>query len=78
MADEIEVRGFADGRPGVDEVVHRIDGTCVFHLESMNDTTYWFACYLPDGRRVSANLFVADDGTLKCEVQDDERTAKGA
>jgi hypothetical protein len=49
-ADEIEVRGFADGRAGVDEVVHRIDGRCTFHLEGMNGSSYWFARDLPDGR----------------------------
>lgn len=38
-----EVRPNDDGT--VDEVLIYHDGTCVFHLEQLDDDAYWFAWY---------------------------------
>lgn len=51
----IEVRLYDDGT--VDELVVRVGGRCVFHLEQMSDGCFWMAAYGEDGTVVHVNLF---------------------
>lgn len=39
----IEFRYFEDGT--IDEALLYIDGVCVFHMEAMSDTYFWFRLY---------------------------------
>lgn len=67
-----EVRLHADGT--VDEIVVRdANGTCLFHLEQMNDSTFWMAVYPDkgDGDAIHANVFSKNGRShVTCEVSE--------
>ena len=63
---EIEIRNNDDG--SLDEIVMRVGGECVYHLEQMSHRSWWMGCY--QGKKRVAVWLMAQ-GKITAMIEDD-------